>query len=223
MFARALLLLLLVLNVGVAAWWMLRPDAPPATPAPAPVAPPLHLVGEIATAASRPASASSLHATSPAMPMAAGTARCLRLGPFASDAALAHAQSVLQPQAVRMVVATVPTSTTRGWRVWLPPLADRAAAQAMATRISSAGFSDYYVVPAGAEANSIALGRYGNADAAQRRQAQLQAAGFAAKAEPLGGATRWIDIATTAATGDAALRTATGAGQAHALDCAAVH
>ena len=137
-------------------------------------------------------------------------------------AALAHAQSTLQPRVARMAVATVPASA-RGWRVWLPPLADRGAAQAMATRIGAAGFSDYYVVPDGADANSIALGRYGNEDAARRRMAQLQAAGFAAQAEAMGVVTRWIDVATVTATDEAALRAASGAAQSRALDCARLH
>lgn len=238
MFPRALLLLLLVLNVGVAAWWLLRPEPAPVAEAPVPDAPRLHLVGETtavarmpvspaATSTSRAAPASappaptSIPTTTP-VTTTASALRCVRLGPFASDTALAQAQSTLQPLAARMAVATV-SASARGWRVWLPPLADRDAAQAMATRIGAAGFSDYYVVPDGAEANSIALGRYGNEDSARRRQAQLQAAGFAAQAQPLGAATRWIDIATTAANDDAALRAGSGAAQSRALDCARLH
>jgi hypothetical protein len=51
----------------------------------------------------------------------------------------------------------------------------------------------------------------------------MQAAGFAAQAEPLGPVTRWIDIATAAAPDDAALRTRSGAAQSRALDCARLH
>lgn len=237
MFSRALLLLLLVLNVGVAAWWLLRPEPLPVVDVLPPAAPRLQLVGETTAAARTPAAsatASVARAASTSMPItpasvpasAPGTTatamRCLRLGPFASDAALARAQSTLQPRVARMAVATVPASA-RGWRVWLPPLADRGAAQAMATRIGAAGFSDYYVVPDGADANSIALGRYGNEDAARRRMAQLQAAGFAAQAEAMGVVTRWIDVATAAATDEAALRAASGAAQSRALDCARLH
>jgi len=235
MFSRALLLLLLVLNVGVAAWWLLGPDAVPVAEVLAPAAPRLQLVGE-PTAAARmppramvtatppvpaiasapaPAASTSIPATAPAT--TANAMSCMRLGPFANDEALAHARTALQPLVTRMTVATVPASS-RGWRVWLPPLADRDAAQAMATRIGAAGFTDYYVVPEGAEANSIALGRYGNKASAQRRQAHLQAAGFAARAEALGAVTRWIDVASTA--DDAALRAGSGAAQSHVLDCA---
>jgi len=236
MFARALLLLLLVLNAGVAAWWLLRPAPPPVAMTLPPAAPPLRLVGEPVAAgatAAPPEIATTQRAAAavaPAVPSptaqrgtaASDATRCLRLGPFADDASLAHAQSMLQPLAARVSVATVP-SAGRGWRVWLPPLADRAAAQALAARIAAAGFSDFYVVPGGDEANSIALGRYGNEDAAQRRQAQLQAAGFAAQAQALGVATRWLDIATTTAADDAALRVRSGAGQSRVLDCAGPH
>jgi hypothetical protein len=242
MFSRALLVLLLVLNVGVAAWWLLRPEAVPVAEVLAPVAPRLQLVGETTAArTSAPASgdatplaASPTPASTPAMAPAAATStstmapdagtiaatRCVRLGPFASEEALAHAQTALQPLVARMAVATVPASG-RGWRVWLPPLADREAAQATATRIGAAGFTDYYVVPDGTEANSIALGRYGNQASAQRRQAQLQAAGFAARAEALGAVTRWIDVTST--MDEAALRAGSGAAQSRALDCASLH
>lgn len=241
MFARALLLLLLVLNAGVAAWWLLRPAPPPVATASPPAAPPLRLVGEppaaTATAAppeiattqrAAPAVASAVPSTMEPSPTAqrdtaaSDATRCLRLGPFPDDSSLAHAQSMLQPLAARVTVATVP-SPGRGWRVWLPPLADRAAAQALAARIAAAGFSDYYVVPGGDEANSIALGRYGNEGAAQRRQAQLQAAGFAAQAQALGIATRWLDIATSTGADDAALRLRSGAGQSRVLDCSGLH
>ena len=89
--------------------------------------------------------------------------------------------------------------------------------------IAAAGSTDYYIGAAGDEANSIALGRYGNAESAQRRQAQLQAAGFAAQAQPLGGSVRWIDVAVHAADNDAALRASSGARQSRTLDCARLH
>jgi hypothetical protein len=228
MFSRALLLLLLVLNGGVAAWWLLRPAPPPPTTELPPPAPRLQLVAEAASRPRPPVTRTLPAPPSTTVPSAApvaadaGAMHCLRLGPFDSDAALARAQAALRPQVARLVVSTVPASS-RGWRVWLPPLSDREAAQAMATRIGAAGFTDYYVVPDGAEANSIALGRYGNAESAQRREAALQAAGFAARAQALGVVTRWIDVASNVAVDDAALRASSGAEQSRALDCARLH
>ena len=124
MFSRALLLLLLVLNVGVAAWWLLRPEPLPVVDVLPPAAPRLQLVGETTAAAGKPAASATASAARAAVPAstsmpsapasvpatAPGTTatamRCLRLGPFASDAALAHAQSTLQPRVARMAVAT---------------------------------------------------------------------------------------------------------------------
>ena len=68
-----------------------------------------------------------------------------------------------------------------GWRVYLPRLPSPDAAQAIAARIGEAGFSDYLVVRDGADANTIALGRYGSEDAARRRSVALRAAGFPAR------------------------------------------
>jgi hypothetical protein len=68
-----------------------------------------------------------------------------------------------------------------GWRVYLPRLPSADAARATAARIGEAGFSDYLVVTDGADANTIALGRYGTGSAAQRRTAALRAAGFPAR------------------------------------------
>jgi hypothetical protein len=67
------------------------------------------------------------------------------------------------------------------WRVWLPRLPTAEAAQATAARIGEAGFSDYLVVRDGADANTIALGRYGSEEAARRRTAALRASGFPAR------------------------------------------
>ena len=76
-----------------------------------------------------------------------------------------------------------------GWRVYLPRLPTVDAARATAARIAEAGFSDYLVVADGADANTIALGRYGTEPAAQRRSAALRAAGFPARCARIPAAT----------------------------------
>jgi cell division protein FtsN len=263
MFARALIVLLLTLNVGVAAWWALRPASP--TPRPArevlPV-PPLQRVGEVLppgaaaghaavtpanaarpasptppTASTTPAPVASTAVPAGALPdpgavplrddstlpvdTAAGE-HCLRLGPYSTEAAVTQARARLPPQASRSRIEAVPGGKP-GWRVWLPPLADHAAAQAMAERIAAAGFNDYYVVPDGGEAHSVALGRYGNAQAAQRRQAALQAAGFAARAEALGTSTYWLLVVAGRDFDAEAARIAVGAARRSDVACTALH
>ena len=65
----------------------------------------------------------------------------------------------------------------------------------MAERIKAAGISDWYLLNEGADANGIALGRYGSEESARRREAELRAKGIAAQAEPLGDTTAqsWLD------------------------------
>jgi len=214
MLTRALILLLLVLNLGVGAWWWLRPaaDAPVAM-AIDPRVPRLQLVGE------RHVGGKHVATPRPQVSVASPEPGCFEFGPFDDDASFAHAQSILQPLAMRMEVRR-DASGARGWRVWMPPLPNLEAARAMAARIVAAGLSDYYVVPNGAEANSIALGRYGNVAAAQRRQATLRAAGFQSLAEPLGTGPRWLQVAVRAGS-SARLPGPDIAALQHPLDCAA--
>ena len=149
MLIRATIVLLVVLNLGVAAWWLLH-DAAPATPAwQAAGVPRLQLLEELPTTAQ------------PSPP-------------------------VQRDRPARAAITTACTGEeagAAGWRVDLPPLASAAAAEATAARIAAAGFADYLVLREGPQANGIALGRYGTREAAQRRLANLQAAGFAARCD----------------------------------------
>jgi hypothetical protein len=214
MLTRALIVLLLVLNLGVAAWWAFGPGtSAPAVSAIDPAVARLQLVQEVPTLPHRLVD----NQAAMAVPATAAPA-CFEIGPFNDDATLDQARSTLQTQVARLSIRREP-ARGRGWRVWLPPMNDRAAAQAMAERIVSAGFKDYYIVPNGDEANSIALGRYGNEEAAQRRQADLRAAGFPAQAEALGGGARWLQVAATPAFDVARVQPSIAA-QQRPLDCA---
>ena len=229
---RALIVLLAVLNLGVAAWWLLRTDAAPAPVenAPSGIAR-LQLVSERPGA--RPAPA--VHNTAPApapKPVASATEiqspvapeRCVSIGPFADAAALAAAQTALRPGALRLRARETREGGGRGWRVYLPAAADRDAANVTADRLKAAGFTDLLVVADGAEANSIALGRFSGEPRAQQHAEALRAAGFAAKAEPLGEVrtSGWIDLAVAADFDLAAARRASGAAQSRTVDCATV-
>lgn len=219
MLLRALVVLLLVLNLGVAAWWALR--APP-TPPPALAQPPgvarLQLVIETRPAAPAPSptpSSSAPTALPPApvaapvaAPVVAATpapaadaardpgARCYSVGPFADAAAAQHARELLMAVSTRVESREQRSGTTRGWRVYLPAAPTLEAAQATAARISAAGFNDFLIVRQGNEANSIALGRYRGEESAQKRAQSLVAAGFPARAEPLGDGrlSVWLDL-----------------------------
>jgi hypothetical protein len=224
MLTRALIVLLVVLNLGVGSWWVLRPSPAITPPAAAPNAPALRLLDEVPSRARvEPVATATPTAAPPphdaATPGPAATMHCVTFGPFNDAAALAHATGWLQSRVRKLQVREV-SAGRRGWRVWLSPLVDRDAAQAMAARIAAAGFSDYYIVPNGDEANSIALGRYGNEQAAQEHAAALQAAGFDAQAQALGATVHWIDVEAATTLDSAAARTQARAAEARALDCA---
>jgi hypothetical protein len=183
MLMRALLVLLVVLNAGVAAWWALHDDAPVPAAALTADVPVLELVqsGNAARATSAPPIASL---------------RCYRYGPFTNAAAFAAARAAIAGEVAWTATGEQVTGTPRAWRVVLPQ-SDRAIATATAARIGAAGFGDFLVLPdGGADANAIALGRYRSEAAARERVAKLSAAGFAARAEPVGGrVVQWLDVA----------------------------
>lgn len=226
MLMRALIVLSLVLNAGVAAWWWLAPaSAPAAQPAHPAGVPRLQLVSE-----ARPGAADA-RVTSTAVPppapvpdtpraAAAPATVCVRLGPFAGPAAAEAARAALPAGVLSARVR--PEGSTRGaWNVVMPPQPDPAAAQALAQRIDAAGFKDYYVMRDGANANGIALGRFGSAEAAQRHQASLQAAGFGARVQGPPGATFWVEADGAAGFDPNAAARAIGAVQAVARPCPA--
>lgn len=242
MLIRALIVLLVALNLGTAAWWLSRPAAvaAPARPVPEaePGVPQLALWQQAApadvaaaptlVAAPVPSPAPAAPALAPAVePAAAAPApalQCLALGPFADEAAARAAQARVGTQIRRASLRSQPGRSASGYSVSLPPAASREQAQATAQKIAAAGFDDYLIVNSGEQANAIALGRYRSREGAQRRQAALQAAGFPAQLTALGEEAApqwWLDVAADAdAIADA--RRSSGAPGQRPLDCAAV-
>lgn len=215
MLTRALIVLLLVLNLGVAAWWLTR--ARPAPPTPfqrAPGVARLQLSGE--TGAS----------TAPApqrRPQALAVSQCVSLGPFADQPAAERARVQLQPYALSIDMRREYAGTADSWRVFMPPLASLEQAEAAAQRVAAAGFSDYYVVRKGDDAGSVALGLYSDEATARERVATLVAAGFAAQTAPVGAgpAVIWLDVAGGDDFDPGRVQALTGAPQRQELDCAA--
>lgn len=195
MFTRALLVLLAVLNLGVAAWWWAHaPAASQAEADDAPGVPRLRLASE------RPADA----AAAPAPASLPDDAACFALGPFPDATSAARAQARLAPQLLASRLVERAAAGARGWRVIVPPQATRADAEAIAARLGAAGFDDFFVLRQGADANAVALGLYQGEAAARRRAGALAAAGFDVRAEPVGATLEpWLEIALPA-DGDAA-------------------
>lgn len=230
MLIRALIVLLIVLNVGVAAWWISRPEpSSPALPAQPPGVPRLQLLSESGKTDAPPPAQAPVPVMSSPPPAAVAAAepatpvQCFSVGPFADQAAAGSAAARIGNRITRGLPREVPGKTAQGYNVALPPQADREAAQALAQRIGAAGFDDYLVVNSGAQANGIALGRYRSREGAERRQAALRAAGFDAQLQPIGneGAAQWwLDVAAAAGITASGLRSGAGASQSRSLDCA---
>ncbi|MBB4129744.1 cell division septation protein DedD [Xanthomonas campestris] len=147
--------------------------------------------------------------------------RCASLGPYATrsdaDAALARVRG----QATRTSVREDKDAGVGTFRVMLPNVGDRAAAQALVKRITAAGMGDYYVIAQG-DNTTVALGQYQSRERAERRQASLVSAGFPAQLVSSGtGQSRWwIDVRSTLTA--TALQGAAGAARQRSLDCAAL-
>jgi hypothetical protein len=228
MLVRALIVLFSVLNLGAAVWWIAQNPPPP--PAPMQLPPgvaPLQLVDEAGTRPPQPAVAAVTAVTAPAATPAAAdgitaapAAQCFSFGPFASNDAGSAAAAKLKPLVRTLATRGQAAASARGWRVYLPPQASREQAEAVAQRIGAAGFSDFLVVREGAEANSIALGRYRGEDAANKRAQALNAAGFAARAEALDGAEAvWLDVVAEQAFDPRRAQAAIAAEQVRKTDC----
>ena len=234
MLIRALIVLLVVLNLGVAAWWLSRPAvAPAATPAAPEGVARLQLLSEAApvptAAVVAPVAAEAAPDEPAALPVPAAAtpapAQCFSLGPFNNQAAATAAANRLGSQAIRPRAHEVPGKAASAYNVLLPPAADRETAQALAQRIGAAGFDDFLVINQGEQANGIALGRYGSREAAQRRQSALQAGGFPAQIQAVGSevaAQWWLDLTAAEGVAAAQLQALSTATQSRSLDCAAL-
>lgn len=235
MILRAAIIFLLMLNLGVAAWWLGRASLPvaDATTVIDDRLPGLRLVNEPVPAkpmvspaqTSAPSVDAAATATetaekpvAPDAPVVA-PALCLSFGPFDDVDARDAVRPRLQALAQKLVARDAKARSGRGWRVYMPPLASREEAQDLVEKIKATGINDWYIIANGSEVNSIALGRYGSEESARRRQAQLAGKGFSASAEPLGdtAAQWWLDARFPA---DASRVTLTAIAPSKPLDCA---
>ena len=193
MLQRALLLLLLCMNLGVAAWWAGHSDpVPPALPAMDANVPRLRLLSEVEK---HPAPDAAELSEAPALLDA--DAVCLSLGPFETPADLRQAMDVLLPKVERIQFREVPAVALRGYRVFLPPAASHADAIAVARALSDKGIADYYVITAGEQQNTISLGSFHDLESASQRRAAVAALGYSPMLEPRTESVSqwWIDLA----------------------------
>lgn len=174
MLLRALILLLACMNVGVAVWWAAHREAPrPVLPATEPGVSSLVLLSE----SERPllSDAAELSTAPEAL---SPESVCLSLGPFSTPADLRRAMNILLPKVERIQYREVAAVALRGYRVFLPAAGNRAQALETARALSDQGISDYYVVTAGDQQNTVSLGIFRALENAAARHDAIAALGY---------------------------------------------
>jgi hypothetical protein len=198
MLLRALILLLLCMNIGVAVWWAKHHEAVPvALPATEVGVASLTLLSE---APRPPAALADVEELSADPEQLNSQTVCLSLGPFASSAALRRAMNTLLPQVERIQFREVPALAVQGYRVFLPPAGSRAEAQEIARGLAAKGIADYYVVTAGEQQNTISLGLFRDLANASKRHDEVAALGYnpIVEARTESAPQWWIDLAAPA-------------------------
>lgn len=193
MILRSLVVMLVCMNLGVAAWWLLQRE-------PVVVLPPavetgvgtLVLLGESEPLPS--ADEAELGAVPVPLPLAPA---CLTIGPFATPAELRAAMNALTPHVGRIQFRETAATQLRGYRVYLPASGSREAALGTARQLAARGMRDYYVVTAGAQENTVSLGLFRDLANAEKRRDEIAALGFQAVLEPRteDAPQWWIDLA----------------------------
>lgn len=201
MLLRAAIVMLVMLNLGAAAWWVWSPAATPVVSGNDPAVPSLLLLSErSAVPAQRSAMAAPVSVRGPTEADAAVSAtpalsQCLRLGPIPDAATQAAVQTAVQNMGASVRVIAPSHPSARGWKVFLPPQPSREAAQALVAQLQAAGIRDVLMLTDGPDANAIALGRFRREEGARKRLQELAVQGVQAQMVPEGDAVAgWLEV-----------------------------
>ncbi len=102
---------------------------------------------------------------------------CAEWGPF-GDVDRARALADLEPQALGRLLTQRRVESATGWWVYLPPAANKAAAETRAALLKAAGIRDFFIVDSGPQRFAISLGVFRTEDAANAYRADVAAKGF---------------------------------------------
>ncbi len=147
---------LLAANLGFWMWasWYKTPAVPPAAAPRADIHPEkIRLVTEPGVRLVRRSSRPEVGTLAPASPNV-----CYRLGPFTRREEAEQAGMRLAALGFGYELRTEARATITGWRVYLPPLGSRAAAEAKRRELSRLGFHDHAVLDEPGLENAVSLG-----------------------------------------------------------------
>jgi hypothetical protein len=204
MLSRALIAVLLVMNLGIAAWWSLHaPASEQVRQSASGQTPVLRLLSESEAQAPQEDGSTPAEAEPSDLPQPTpGPERlaCLEIGPFLTQSDLRRAMGAFTPHAERIQFRETRALANRGYWVFLPAQGSRDKALSIARDLSAKGLRDYYVVTAGERENTISLGLFRDRSNAEQRHAQVRDAGFDAQMQPRQDEipTWWIELAIDA-------------------------
>ena len=133
----------------------------------------------VPAAPAAPAVASPAPAPPPRATVNRNIAWCVRAGGFQDPMVLIDAEKWLRSRGVRDVLGrSERIGKVASYRVYLPPLASRAAAAAKVREIRSRGVDDVALIPDGELQNGISFGIYAVEKNMLRRMADLQELGY---------------------------------------------
>jgi hypothetical protein len=119
----------------------------------------------------------------PAPPAPPPVVRCFAVGPLADPAEARPLREWLSQRGFEAALRPGTRQEPRSFWVYLPPAGSEEAARAAVARLQADGVSDLMRVPAGARANSVSLGLYNRASAAEKRLAEIKQLGYEAQLE----------------------------------------
>jgi len=187
---RAILLLLILANIGILAWhrWYELPEEAAQPTAPALGGKPLQLATELTPAERKalaaeetPSAATASQAAVAASTSAAVAATaCAAYGPFPSDDAVQQGAARLKPLGLQVSEHLVPGKSKLGYWVYLPPFGSKHEADAATALLKRRGVQDIYVVTDEANRNAVSLGVFSQRSGALERQKAMHKMGYRA-------------------------------------------
>lgn len=132
---------------------------------------------------------------------------CLRIGPFMDSDLLAIAEAKLDEQKLAHSRRSEEIKIIAGYRVYLPPLASKEAAERKRKDLARLGIKEHVVMQEEGLRHAIALGLFSVEANALARQRELAAKGVQARIQPLEQprTQHWLDIGVPVSPDSAAV------------------
>jgi cell division septation protein DedD len=196
---RALIVMLVLANLGFAAWALLI-DRPVEVAAARDIShlPTLVLVDDAAPAAPAASSAANDVAAAPTVAAPTTPVHCVTVGPFADIAAAAAASALLQSRGFTPTQRDEAGPDLIAYSVYLDDVQSEAAATRVLQKLHSNGIADARVMPiaTAAQALRVSVGLFNERKGAERRLKQVKNLGLSAaiaeQHQPQ--ATYWVNI-----------------------------